>query len=68
MKVKCKNCGDMTNMPSNADFERDTLQWCVPCFQQRKTHCKVNPETCYEHWTTGKKDSLFRPRSHSYEK
>lgn len=31
-KPRCKNCGDETSFPANADHERSKLGWCVPCY------------------------------------
>ncbi len=34
---RCKNCGDKTTFASNADHERVTMGWCVPCYKQWQT-------------------------------
>lgn len=33
-KLRCKNCGDETIFPANADFERSKKGWCVSCYKQ----------------------------------
>jgi len=33
-KSPCKNCGQPTTFPENANLERVNLGWCNPCFVQ----------------------------------
>ena len=32
--VRCKNCGERTHFPENAQWKRYTLGWCEPCYRQ----------------------------------
>jgi hypothetical protein len=35
MKIKCKNCGDLTSF-TNADIQREKFGWCPACYRQWK--------------------------------
>ena len=48
-KVACKNCGLLTIFSDVADYKRENLGWCGPCYQQ-SLHSKVNKETGENLW------------------
>ena len=55
-RLLCKNCGEPTTFDSNAHYQRVTLGWCGPCFQQ-SSRASVDKETGKKRWWDDEKVS-----------